>query len=751
MKTLSGTPDAKLLEQHGLTRDEYQRILELLGREPTFTELGIFSVMWSEHCSYKSSRVHLRKLPTTGRRVVQGPGENAGAVDIGDGLAAVFKIESHNHPSFIEPYQGAATGVGGIIRDIFTMGARPIALLNSLRFGPLEDPLVRRTFAGVVAGIAGYGNSIGIPTVGGEIAFDESYTRNPLVNVFCLGIAKSEEIVKAAASGAGNPVYYVGAKTGRDGIHGATMASAEFDDKSAEKRPAVQVGDPFMEKLLLEACLEVMKTDALVGIQDMGAAGLTCSTCEMGARGGSGIAIDVSLVPQRETRMTPYEIMLSESQERMLLVVKKGREREVERIFDKWDLHAVRIGEVTTDGRMHVKEHGQTVAEIPTAALTDGAPVYERPMTEPAYIAEVGQLSFRSLGKPPAPSAVFTRLLASPTIASKRWVYRQYDHMVRTNTLVVPGMGAGVVRVKGTGRALALSVDGNGRYVYLDPFLGAQLAVAEAARNVACAGAEPVGATNCLNFGNPERPEIMWQFARAVDGLATACRALDIPITGGNVSLYNETDGRAVLPTPVLGVVGIIEDDSRIVRRTFQREGDVIVLLGTSANELGGSEYLKTIHGLVRGRPPALALGREAGLQRFIVDAIAQGFIRSAHDCAEGGLAITLAECCFDSGLGALADLPAVDVDAADFCDISTLFNESASRVVVSADPQAAERLVQLAEKRSVPARVIGRVGGDRIRIGIEGRVVIDEPVVGAERIWADTIGAYFESQRAIA
>ncbi len=751
MKTLSGTPDTKLLERHGLTRDEYQRIVEILGREPTFTELGIFSVMWSEHCSYKSSRVHLRKLPTTGRRVIQGPGENAGAVDIGDGLAAVFKIESHNHPSFIEPYQGAATGVGGIIRDIFTMGARPIALLNSLRFGPLEDPLVRRTFAGVVAGIAGYGNSIGIPTVGGEIAFDESYTRNPLVNVFCLGIAKSEEIVKAAASGAGNPVYYVGAKTGRDGIHGATMASAEFDDKSAEKRPAVQVGDPFMEKLLLEACLEVMKTDALVGIQDMGAAGLTCSTCEMGARGGSGIAIDVSLVPQRETRMTPYEIMLSESQERMLLVVKKGREREVERIFDKWDLHAVRIGEVTNDGRLHVRERSQTVAEIPTTALTDDAPVYDRPMTEPAYIAEAAQLALRSLGKPPAPSVVFTRLLASPTIASKRWVYRQYDHMVRTNTLVIPGMGAGVVRVKGTGRALALSVDGNGRYVYLDPFLGAQLAVAEAARNVACAGAEPVGATNCLNFGNPERPEIMWQFARAVDGLATACRALDIPITGGNVSLYNETDGRAVLPTPVLGVVGIIEDDSRVVRRTFQREGDLIVLLGTSANELGGSEYLKTIHGLVRGRPPALDLGREAALQRLIVDAIAQGLIRSAHDCAEGGLAITIAECCFDSGLGALADLPAVDVDAADFCDISTLFNESASRVVASADPQAAERLVQLGEKRSVPARVIGRVGGDRIRIGIDGRGVIDEPVVGAERIWADTIGAYFESQRAIA
>jgi phosphoribosylformylglycinamidine synthase subunit PurL len=744
--------DPALLEKHGLTVGEYQRILEMLGREPTFTELGIFSVMWSEHCSYKSSRVHLRKLPTTGRRVVQGPGENAGAVDIGDGLAAVFKIESHNHPSFIEPYQGAATGVGGIIRDIFTMGARPIALLNSLRFGPLDDPLVRRTFAGVVAGIAGYGNSIGIPTVGGEIAFDESYTRNPLVNVFCLGIAKTEEIVKAAASGAGNPVYYVGAKTGRDGIHGATMASAEFDQKSAEKRPAVQVGDPFMEKLLLEACLEVMKTDALVGIQDMGAAGLTCSTCEMGARGGAGIAIDVSLVPQRETGMTPYEIMLSESQERMLLVVKKGRERDVEQIFEKWDLHAVRIGEVTDDGRMRVKEQGQTVADIPTAALTDSAPVYERPMTEPAYIAEARQLAIRSLGKPPAPSVVFRRLLESAGIASKRWVYRQYDHMVRTNTLVVPGMGAGVVRVKGTNRALALSVDGNGRYVYLDPFMGAQLAVAEAARNVACVGGQPVGATNCLNFGNPERPEIMWQFARAVEGLAAACRALDIPITGGNVSLYNETDGRAVLPTPVLGVVGIVEDASRVVRRTFQREGDAIVLLGTGADELGGSEYLKTIHGLVRGRPPALDLVREAALQRFIVDAVAQGLIRSAHDCAEGGLAITLAECCFDARLGALADLPAVNVDvAADFCDIATLFNESASRVVVSADPEIAERLVERAERQSVPARVIGRVGGDSIRIAVAGRLVIDEPVAGAERIWADAIGAYFESQRAIA
>ena len=745
------TVSDELLQQHGLTTAEYQRILEMLGREPTITELGIFSVMWSEHCSYKSSRVHLRKLPTSGRRVLQGPGENAGAVDIGDGLAAVFKIESHNHPSFIEPYQGAATGVGGIIRDIFTMGARPVALLNSLRFGPLDDPLVRRTFAGVVSGIAGYGNSIGIPTVGGEVAFDESYTGNPLVNVFCLGIARADEIVKAAASGAGNAVYYVGAKTGRDGIHGATMASAEFDDKSAEKRPAVQVGDPFMEKLLLEACLEVMKTGALVGIQDMGAAGLTCSTCEMGARGGAGIAIDVSLVPQRETGMTPYEIMLSESQERMLLVVKKGREPEVEQIFEKWDLHAVHIGEVTTDGRLSIRNKGTVVADIPTAALTDEAPVYERPMAEPAYLREAQQLVLDSLGEPPPAADVFRRLLASPTIASKRWVYRQYDYMVRTNTLVVPGMGAGVVRIKGTARALALSVDGNGRYVYLDPFLGAQLAVAEASRNVACVGGLPIGATNCLNFGNPERPEIMWQFARAVEGMAAACRALDIPITGGNVSLYNETDGRGVLPTPVLGVVGVVEDASRIARRAFQREGDAIVLFGSGAAELGGSEYLKAVHGLVRGRPPALDLVREAALQRLLVHGISSGLIRSAHDCSEGGLAVALAECSFDTGLGASVDVPAVEAPTAAFRNIATLFGESASRVVVSVDPRTADELLDSARRENVPAAVVGLVGGDRIRIAVNGEAVIDESLESAERIWSGAIGGRLESPRAVA
>jgi len=740
-----------VLQRHGVTREEYDRIVSMLGRQPNLTELGIFSVMWSEHCSYKSSRVHLKTLPTTGPRVLQGPGENAGAVDIGDGLAAVFKIESHNPPSFIEPYQGAATGVGGIIRDIFTMGARPIALLNSLRFGPLDEPLVRRTMSGVVSGIAGYGNAIGIPTVGGEIGFDRTYAGNPLVNVFCLGIARADEIIKGTASGVGNAVYYVGARTGRDGIHGATMASAEFDDTLDEKRPAVQVGDPFMEKLLLEACLEVMKTDALVGIQDMGAAGLTCSTCEMGSRGGAGVEIDVAHVPQRETGMTPYEIMLSESQERMLLVVKKGREAEVEQVFDKWDLNAVHIGHVTADGRLRVKHHGQVVADIPNRALTDEAPVYQRPMAAPAYIEAVRHLDVNALGPPPAPRDVFTRLLASPGIASKRWVYRQYDHMVRTNTLVLPGMGAAAVRVKGTSRALAMSVDCNGRFVYLDPFLGAQLAVAEASRNVACAGGVPIGATNCLNFGNPEKPEIMWQFARAVEGMGAACRALDIPITGGNVSLYNETDGRGVLPTPVIGVVGLIEDAAHVVGRAFRSEGDIVVLLGITRDELGGSEWLHVVHDRICGAPPQLDLSREAALQRVLVEAAASGVIRSAHDCAEGGMAVTLAECCFDTPFGVEADLASVADAPSAYREAATLFSESASRVVVSVVPAQLPALRGLTDAAGVPATPIGRVGGKRIRIAVDGRSAIDEPLADAERVWAMAIETWLDERRAIA
>jgi phosphoribosylformylglycinamidine synthase len=740
--------DKATLDRHGLSDEEYSTIVRMLGREPTMTELGIFSVMWSEHCSYKSSRVHLRNLPTTGRRVLQGPGENAGAVDIGDGLAAVFKIESHNHPSFIEPYQGAATGVGGIIRDIFTMGARPIALLNSLRFGELSDPRVRRNMEGVVAGIAGYGNSIGIPTVGGEIAFEECYAGNPLVNVFCLGLARADEIVKGVAKGSGNPVYYVGSKTGRDGIHGATMASAEFDEKAAEKRPAVQVGDPFMEKLLLEACLEVMKIDALVGIQDMGAAGLTCSTCEMGSRGGAGIDIDVARVPQRESGMTAYEIMLSESQERMLLVVKHGREREVEEIFAKWDLHAAKIGLVTDDGLMRVRERDSVVAEIPTRALTDEAPVYSRPTQTPRYLDDVRTLTLPV--KPRIDAADALRLLLeSPTIASKRWVYRQYDHMVRTNTLVLPGMGAGVVRVKGTPRALALSVDGNGRYCYLDPYRGAVLAVAEAARNVACAGGEPIGATNCLNFGNPERPEIMWQFARAVEGIAAACRALQIPITGGNVSLYNETDGKAIYPTPVIGVVGLIENATSVVGRAVRGSNHVIVLLGDTRSELGGTEYVKATERLIAGAPPDIDLQMERALQQLLVASAREGLIQSAHDCAEGGLAVTLAECAFGSGgIGVAADISPVSA-AADWVAAATLFSESASRAIVSVLQEDIEQFMARAKALGVPASAIGTTGGSRINVSISGRSVIDIAVTEAEAIWDHALESYFKQRAA--
>lgn len=749
--------DSATLERHGITDDEYALIRKLMGREPTLTELGMFSVMWSEHCSYKSSRVHLKTLPTTGPRVVQGPGENAGAVDIGDGLAAVFKIESHNHPSFIEPYQGAATGVGGIIRDIFTMGARPIAMLNALRFGPLDSPQTRRIFAGVVAGIGGYGNSIGIPTIGGEIAFDESYALNPLVNALCLGIAKIDGIIKGRAEGVGNPVYYVGAKTGRDGIHGATMASAEFDESSAEKRPAVQVGDPFMEKLLLEACLEVMKSDALVGIQDMGAAGLTCSTCEMAARGGMGIDFDVSRVPQRETGMTPYEILLSESQERMLLVVKRGREAEVERIFERWDLHAVEVGTVTDDGLVRVREQGKVVAEIPTGALTDDAPVYRRPTKRPDYLDQAQALTAADVAatKKPAPDArqALLRLLASPTIASKRWVYRQYDSMVRTNTLLLAGHGTPVVRVKGTNRALAVSVDGNGRYCYLDPKRGAMLAVAEAARNVACAGAVPIGATNNLNFGNPQRPEIMWQFAQAVEGIGEACRAFEIPITGGNVSLYNETEGRAILPTPVLGIVGLIEDQSAVVGRPFPSAAGslAIVLIGENRGEMGGSEYLDALHGLQRGVPPAIDLAQERAVQTLLPQLAAERLIRSAHDVSEGGVAVALAECCFDMGsphanLGAEVDLPALaaGVVAANAPGVpavnAALFGESMPQVLVSVDPAQADVVVSRAKAAGLPASVIGRTGGTDLIIRVGGQTALTVSVAEAEHEWSTSI-----------
>ncbi len=738
--------DSATLQRHGVTPDEYARIVELVGRDPNLLELGLFSVMWSEHCSYKSSRVHLKTLPTEGARVVQGPGENAGAVDIGDGLAAVFKIESHNHPSFIEPYQGAATGVGGIIRDIFTMGARPIALLDSLRFGPVEDRATQRIVAGVVSGIGGYGNSIGIPTIGGEVMFDESYGGNPLVNVFCLGLARHDAIIKGEASGVGNPVYYVGAKTGRDGIHGATMASAEFDDKSAEKRPAVQVGDPFMEKLLLEACLEVMQTDACVGVQDMGAAGLTCATSETGSRGGVGVEIDVQYVPQRETGMTPYEIMLSESQERMLLIVKKGREAEVEQIFEKWDLHAVRIGEVTADNMLRIRDHGTLVAEVPNRALTDEGPVYRRPFSPPADLADRQRMPAVDAATVPAATDALMRLLSTPGIASKRWIYRQFDHMVRTNTIVPTGLGAAVVRVKGTNRALAMSLDGNGRYCQLDPRQGARLAVAEAARNVACAGAEPIGATNCLNFGNPERPEIMWQFAEAVAGIGDACRALGTPITGGNVSLYNETDGRPILPTPVIGVVGLMEDAAGVRTRVFPEAGLDIVVLGENFGELGGSEYLKTIVGVIAGRPPALDLERERALQKFLVSETGIKAIRSAHDCSDGGFAVALAECCCDSaGVGADVGIPSATGAGGGDRDNATLFGESATRVILSVNPDATDAFLERARAAGVTAARIGRTGGAHIRIAIDGRASVECRLSEAEDRWATGFSQWVE------
>ncbi|MGB8010749.1 MAG: phosphoribosylformylglycinamidine synthase subunit PurL [Terriglobales bacterium] len=739
------TPE--MIREHGLTPEEFEKIKQLLGgREPTRTELGIFSVMWSEHCSYKSSRVHLKRLPTRSKLVLQGPGENAGIVDIGDGWACAFKIESHNHPSFIEPFQGAATGVGGILRDIFTMGARPVAIMDSLRFGPIQAAGDAREGArstqaeihknhsvmeGVVSGVASYGNCFGVPNLGGEVKFEPCYSGNPLVNAFALGLVRRDQIFYGRASGEGNPVIYVGSKTGRDGIHGATMASEEFSEGSEAKRPNVQVGDPFLEKLLLEACLEAMQTGAIVGIQDMGAAGLTCSTCEMGARGGTGVEIELDLVPQRETGMTPYEIMLSESQERMLLVAQKGREDEVFRVFQKWGLDAVGIGQVTPDAKMRVLEHGKIVAEIPNAALTDDAPVYKRPLArweppvdreKPEHIRFSESSDF---------TAALKRLLASPTICSKRWVWQQYDHMVQTNTVEAPGAGdAGVIRIKGSKRGLAMALDGNGRWCYLDPRLGAMHAVAEAARKVACAGATPIGATNCLNFGNPEKPNIMWQFSQVIDGITKACEELDTPITGGNVSFYNETLGEGIYPTPVIGVVGILEDVHKAAKMHFAQAGRKIVLLRANEpgdavdaeSEFGSSEYAKEILGAVWGYPPALDLEREATLQRALVALIQAGLVESAHDCADGGLAVALVESALPASIGVSIKLPPQKL-ALEFA----LFAEDASRVVVSCDPALLPRIKQLAEEYEVFADVLGETGSDRVEIAAG-----EEPIISA-------------------
>ena len=720
---------ADALERHGLTAEEYERIVRLMGREPNETELGIFSVMWSEHCSYKSSRIHLKTLPTKGARVIQGPGENAGVVDIGDGLVAVFKIESHNHPSFIEPYQGAATGVGGILRDIFTMGARPIAVMNSLRFGPADEPLTHRLLDGVVAGIGGYGNSFGCPTVGGEVAFEPCYRGNPLVNAFCLGVAPASAIFLGRAEGEGNPVLYVGSKTGRDGIHGATMASAEFGEGSEEKRPTVQVGDPFMEKVLLEACLEALATGAVIGMQDMGAAGLTCSTAEMAARGGSGIELDLDLVPQRAADLTAYELMLSESQERMLLTVERGRENEVLEVFRKWDLDAVAVGRVAPGGRLRVSQAGSIRADVPIPALTDAAPLYDRPWTEPDNPAATRDATVFPV--PDDLNATLLELLAAPNIASKRWVYRQYDSTVRTNTLAGPGGDAAVVRIKGTRRALAISTDGNGRYCWLDPYVGAQLSVAEACRNVAASGAEPIGATNCLNFGNPEKPEIMGQLVAAIRGIGDACRSLGAPITGGNVSLYNETDGTAIYPTPVIGVVGLLEDASRVLQPWFSTDGDAVLLLGETRVDLGGSVYLDRIHGAVVGRPPALDLDVERRLHVAMRELATAGLVRSAHDLGDGGLAVALAECCFDADgvrLGA-----SVRVDARLRADVA-LFSESPSRMLVST-PEP-EKVEDTARRHEVPVRRLGELGGERLKIASGERTLVDAAVGDLREAW---------------
>src|SRR6266700_1529415 len=667
------TPE--VIAEHGITPEEYGRIKTALGREPSLTELGIFSVMWSEHCSYKSSRVHLKRLPTRSKLVVQGPGENAGIIDIGDGWACAFKIESHNHPSFIEPFQGAATGVGGILRDIFTMGARPLAVMDSLRFGPIapgqgaDQNTVHKNHSVlecVVAGIASYGNCFGVPNLGGKTKFEPCYSNNPLVNAFALGLVRRDQIFYARAAGEGNPVLYVGAKTGRDGIHGATMASEEFSEGSEAKRPNVQVGDPFLEKLLLEACLEAMQTGAIIGIQDMGAAGLTCSTCEMGARGHVGIEIEMDRVPQRETGMSAYEILLSESQERMLLVAQKGREEDVYRVFRKWGLDAVEVGRVITEPRMRVLEHGTVVADIPNTALTDDAPVYRRPLErwEPSVSRDMPD--HVKLGRNSDLTGDLKRLLASPNICSRRWIYQQYDSMVQTNTVEGPGAGdGGVIRIKGSQRALSMALDGNSRWCYLDPKLGAMHAVAEAARNVACPGATPVGATNCLNFGNPEKPHIMWQFSQVIDGITKACEELEVPITGGNVSFYNETLGEGIYTTPVLGVVGILDDASNATFPHFREAGRAIVLLRGSEPgdavdaevEFGSSEYAKEILGELWGFPPALELDREAALQKAVVELIAAGLVESAPDCSEGGLAVAMAEASFAKGIGCSANV----------------------------------------------------------------------------------------------
>lgn len=718
----------KVYKEMGLSDEEFAMIEKILGRLPNYTEIGLFSVMWSEHCSYKNSKPVLKKFPTTGEKVLQGPGEGAGIVDIGDGQAVVFKIESHNHPSAIEPYQGAATGVGGIIRDVFSMGARPVAMLNSLRFGELDNARTKYLFKEVVAGIAGYGNCIGIPTVGGEIQFEPAYEGNPLVNAMCVGLIDHKDIQKGQAHGVGNTVMYVGAKTGRDGIHGATFASEELTDQSEEKRPAVQVGDPFMEKLLLEACLELVKSDALVGIQDMGAAGLTSSSAEMASKAGSGIEMNLDLVPQRETGMTAYEMMLSESQERMLIVVKKGREQEIVDLFSKYDLEAVAIGRVTDDKMLRLIHNGEIVANVPADALAEEAPVYHKPSHEPDYYREF-QTMENDIPTVADYKETLIKLLQQPTIASKEWVYDQYDYMVRTNTVVAPGSDAAVIRIRGTRKGLAMTTDCNARYMYLDPETGGKIAVAEAARNIVCSGGEPLAITDNLNFGSPEKPEIFWQIEKSADGISEACRILNTPVIGGNVSLYNETNGAAIYPTPVIGMVGLVADIHHATTQRFKSAGDLIYLLGETKDEFGGSELQKLTYGRIFGKAPELDLEKEAKFQNQVLHAIREGLVASAHDVAEGGLAVAAAESLISSdGLGANIKITGNTVSA--------LFSESQSRFLLSVKKEHQQAFESL-----VDARLIGEVTDlPVLEISSEEGLILAEQVEVLKEAWKGAI-----------
>ncbi|MDU2240102.1 MAG: phosphoribosylformylglycinamidine synthase subunit PurL [Paenibacillus sp.] len=726
--------EQKIYKQMGVSDSEYELICGFLGRKPNYTEIGVFSVMWSEHCAYKNSKPLLRRFPTSGPRVLMGPGEGAGIVDIGDNQAVVFKIESHNHPSAVEPYQGAATGVGGIIRDIFSMGSRPIALLNSLRFGKLESERVKYLFEHVVSGIAGYGNCIGIPTVGGEVVFDESYEGNPLVNAMCVGLIDHDKIQRGVAKGVGNPVFYVGPPTGRDGIHGATFASEELTEESEAKRTAVQVGDPFMEKLVMEACLELIDTGIVLGIQDMGAAGLTCSSAEMASKAGNGLELYLDQVPQREEGMTAYEMMLSESQERMLFVVEPKDEAQAREIFERWGVICAKVGKVTDDGRLKLFHHGELVGDMPVTALVDECPIYDKPSEVPAYYEQNASVDTTRYEEVRDLGAALEQVLASPSIASKAWVYNQYDYMVRTSTAVRPGSDAAVVTVQGTRKALAMTTDCNGRFVYLDPEVGGRIAVSEAARNIVCSGAEPLAITDNLNFGSPEKPDIFWQMERAVDGMAEACRVLDTPVIGGNVSLYNENAKGAIYPTPVVGMVGLVHDTDHITTQGFKSAGDIVFLLGDTKAELGGSELQAVVHGVVEGRPPQLDLDVEKKLLSAVLEAIQSGLVRSAHDLSEGGLAVALAESCISGGIGAKVNV------ASELRSDFALFSESQSRILLSASPEKAEALEKLLAERGVPTARIGVVEGSELNVAVNGTGVLNKPVEQLKRVWEDVI-----------